>query len=157
MTFKYKKTRCISHFLNFPWEDLLFVNWWRLNAASGRGQCVSQSEEAGPSIVHRDRRHSSYPRSPSGHSIPQEDVSGTHWAGVSERIVLYLQFAAQDDCEMCVGAYFITYTPGYEECVSSLIWHQWFTNGGMKLKKMVSGLFCFGGKTMLNNENYYSS
>ncbi len=48
-------------------------------------------------------------------------MSGTYLAGVSERIALYLQFAAQDDCEMCVGAYFITYTSGYEECVSSLI------------------------------------
>ncbi len=51
MTFKYEKQDASATSWSFPWEDLLFVKWWRLNAVSGRGQSVSQSKGAGPSVV----------------------------------------------------------------------------------------------------------
>lgn len=114
--------------------------------------CQSVTGGVAQCCSHRDTRHSSDPRSPSGHCIPREDGSGPYFAGVSESIALYLQFAAQDDCEMCVGVYFITHTPGYEECVSSLtpVVLNWWD----ETEKLVSGLFCFRGKTTVNNENY---
>lgn len=52
--------------------------------------------------------------------------------------LLFIYTAAQDDCEMCVGVYFMTNTPGYEKCVSSgsQLWDA--------TQKLVSGLFCSG-------------
>lgn len=63
--------------------------------------------------------------------------------------LLFIYTAAQDDCEMCVGVYFMTHTPGFEECVSS----------GSQLvgcySKIGFRFVLFGSITMLNNESDY--
>lgn len=53
--------------------------------------------------------------------------------------LLFIYTAAQDDCEMCVGVYFMTNTPGYMRNVFLVVLNWWDAT-----QKLVLGLFCSG-------------
>lgn len=133
----------------FTWEDLLFVSCWRVNAVNGRSQYASQSYGTGPSVVLTVIWNTSTIQGHRPVTVSHEKMGVGRILLECLKELLFIYTAAQDDCEMCVGVYFMTNTPGYEKCVSS----------GSQLVGCNSEIgfrfVLFRSVTTLNNDKYY--